>query len=347
MGIQPAQDRERTSLPWVDFMRFLGAFLVVLAHIENWGAGRPVWAQTIYFTISRIGVPLFFLISGYLLLGKQEDIRTFFKKRAVRIAIPFLVWSIIYDVKNSQAFAETGITVDGILSMFVRILRGPREGHLWFFYSLIGLYLITPILRVFIARARNTDILYYLSLWFLVVPILFIVEAFTPIKNGFEIYYTGGYIGYFLLGYLLGGLEIKAPLLWLALGLFIISFLFTFAVFYLNLPPQDNELVFRSYPSLNIIFMSLGAFVLVKAVGEKVSPRMTRLSSEAGKVSFGIYLIHPLVYVWMSMGWNALGFQTDSGNSILVIPLAALVNFLLSWIIVFMIGKIPFLRAVV
>lgn len=345
MAIQLKQDRERASLAWVDFMRFLGTFLVVLAHIENWGAGPP-GARGLYYTISRAGVPLFFLISGYLLLSKQEDLPAFFKKRASRIIIPFLVWSIIYDVQNSDAFAS-GVTLEGILKMFIRILRGPREGHLWFFYSLIGLYLLTPILRVFVARARNSEILYYIALWFLAMPVIFIVEAFSPLKNGFEIYYTGGYVGYFLLGYLLGGLETKPLLLWSALGLFIISFAFTFAVFHFNLPPQDNELVFRSYPSLNIILMSLGAFVLVKAVGETISPQVAWISKKAGKVSFGVYLIHPLVFVWMSLGWNALGFETNSGNSILIIPLVALVNFLLSWMIVFVISKIPLLRAAV
>jgi surface polysaccharide O-acyltransferase-like enzyme len=346
MGSESTQSREITTLPWVDFIRFLGAFLVVLAHIQNWGTG-PKWAETFYYTISRVGVPLFFLISGYLLLSKQEGLGAFFRKRAARIIIPFLVWSIIYDVQNSQAFAEVGVTFEGILRMFVRILRGPREGHLWFFYSLIGLYLITPILRIFVFKARNSDIFYYIALWFLVMPLLFIVEAFTPIKNGFEIYYTGGYVGYFLLGYLLGRLETRPPLLWFALGLFIAGFLFTFAVFYFDLPPKDNELVFRSYPSLNIILMSLGAFILIKSVGEKISPSLARLSSEASRASFGIYLIHPIVFAGTALGWNALGFQTASGNSIFAIPLAALVNFILSWMIVFLISKIPFLRAAV
>jgi len=340
------QNQEKATLPWVDFVRFLGAFFVVLAHILGWGAG-PRWAQTFYYTISRIGVPLFFLISGYLLLSKQEDLLAFFKKRAARIVIPFLVWSIIYDVRNSGAFADTGLTIEAILKMFIRIFRGPREAHLWFFYSLIGLYLITPLLRVFVSKARNSEILYYIALWFMAMPLLFIVEAFTPLRNGFEIYYTGGYVGYFLLGYFLGRLETKPPLLWSAVALFITGIVFTFAVFYFNLPPHDNELVFRSYPSLNIIMMSIGAFILVKAMGEKISPRLAWLSAQASRVSFGIYLIHPLVFIWMAAGWNALGFQTAVGNSIQVIPLAALANFILSWMIVLAISKIPILRAMV
>ena len=346
MASQLTKQQEKLALSWVDFMRFLASFLVVLAHIEIWGAG-PKWAQTFYYTISRTGVPLFFLISGYLLLSKQEDLQTFFKKRAARIIIPFLVWSIIYDVQNSQAFAESGVTFEAILKMFIRILRGPRAGHLWFFYSLIGLYLITPILRIFVSKACNSEILYYITLWFLAMPVIFIVEEFTPLKNGFEIYYTGGYVGYFLLGYFLGRLETKPPLLWTALGFFIIGIFFTFTVFYFDLPPQKNELVFRSYPSLNIILMSLGAFILIKAVGEKISPSLARFSSQVGKASFGIYLIHPIIFGWMALGWERLGFQTATGNAIFVVPLAALVNFLLSWLIVFLISKIPFFRAAV
>ena len=337
------QNKEKTS--WVDFVRFIGAFLVVLAHIENWGAG-PAWAKNFYYALSRVGVPLFFLISGYLLLSKQEDLLTFFRKRASRIVIPFLVWSIIYDVQNSDAFAG-GVTLEGILKMFIRILRGPRETHLWFFYSLIGLYLLTPILRVFVAKASRVDIFYYIALWFIAMPILFIVEAFTPLKNGFEIYYTGGYVGYFLLGYVLGNLESKPHLLWFALGLFIIGFIFSFAVFHFNLFPQENELVFRSYPSLNIILMSLAAFVLLKAAGEKIPLPLARLSEAASNVSFGIYLVHPLVFVWMALVWRAAGFESEAGNTLFVIPLAALVNFVLSWMIVFIIRKIPVLRAAV
>jgi surface polysaccharide O-acyltransferase-like enzyme len=346
MATPLVQTQKESTLPWVDFVRFIGSFLVVLAHLQNWGQGAK-WAQDLYYTISRVGVPLFFLISGYLLLSKQEDIWTFFKKRATRIIIPFLVWSIIYDVQNSQAF-ESGVTLEGILRMFIRIIRGPREGHLWFFYSLIGLYLITPILRVFISKASNSDILYYIALWFLVAPLLFIVEEFTPIKNGFEIHYAGGYVGYFLLGYYLGRLDLKPPLFWSALGLYITGLLFTFVVFYFNLPPQHNELVFRSYPSLNIVLMSLAAFILIKVWGERISPQFARFSQEVGKASFGIYLVHPIVLVWMTLAWNAFGLSMKWGPSaILIIPIATIVNFLLSWFLVFVIRKIPLLRAIV
>jgi surface polysaccharide O-acyltransferase-like enzyme len=349
MEYQLTLNEERVAyriLPWVDFMRFIGAFVVVLAHVDVWGGG-PDWAQKIYYTLSRNGVPLFFMMSGYLLLSKEEDTWTFFKKRAAKILIPFLFWSILYDVYATNSFATTGVTLDAIIKMFIRILRGPRAAHLWFFYSLIGLYFFTPILRLFIAKAKNSDILYYIALWFVIMPIMFILEGFTSIKNGFELYFAAGYIGYFLLGYYLGRLETTRRLLWIALGLFAVGFAFTFLVFYLDLPPLDNELPFRSYPSLDIILMAIGAFILLKAAGERIPSSLARLSSLVSPSSFGIYLVHSIILTLMVAGWESLGFETATGHSLLVIPLVAVIAFLFSWGTTYVMRKIPILRAIV
>jgi surface polysaccharide O-acyltransferase-like enzyme len=349
MDYQLTTNEEKSAyriLPWVDFMRFIGAFLVVLAHVDVWGGG-PDWAQKIYYTLSRNGVPLFFLMSGYLLLSKEEDTWTFFKKRAAKIIIPFLVWSIFYDVYATHSFADTGLTLDAVLKLFIRILRGPRAPHLWFFYSLISLYFFTPILRLFVSKAKNADILYYIGIWFVITPIMFILEEFTPLKNGFEFYYAAGYVGYFLLGYYLGRLETTPRLLWTAAGLFLAGYAFTFAVFFLDLPPQGNEFPFRSYPSLNIILMAIGAFLLLKAAGERISPWLARLSHVVSPSSFGIYLVHSIIMTGMAAAWEALGYQTASGPSLLVIPLVAVIAFLLSWGVTAILRKIPLLRLIV
>ncbi len=333
-------------LPWVDFMRFVGAVLVTLAHVDVWGGG-PFWADRIFYTISRNGVPLFFMMSGFLLLSKEEDTITFFRKRAAKILVPFIVWSVIYDIYVSHPFVETGVTLEALLDMAVRILRGPRAAHLWFFYSLIGLYFFTPILRPFVANAKKSDIIYFIGLWIVIMPVMFILEEFTPIKNGFELYYAAGYIGYFLLGYYLGRLVTTPRLLWTAAALFAVGFVSTFAVFYFNLSPQDNELPFRSYPSLNIIVMAIGAFIFVKAAGERMRPHIAAISSLVSPSTFGIYLIHSFVLIGMAAAWESFGFETASGNSILVIPLVTIPAFLISWGVTALMRKVPVLRALV
>jgi surface polysaccharide O-acyltransferase-like enzyme len=343
---QMEQPRKSTHELWVDFLRVTGTFLVVLAHVGVWGGG-PKWAESLYYTISRTGVPLFFMISGYLLLPKEEDTLTFLKKRAWKILIPFFAWSIIYDVYVNQAMAQTGLTLEAVFRMFIRILRGPRAPHLWYLYALIGLYLFTPILRLFVAKARNSDVLYYILLWFLTMPILLIIQGLTPIHSGFELYYFSGYVGYFLLGLYIGRLETNRRTISMALTLFALGLITTFMVIHFDLLPKLNEAVFRTYLSLNVIVMATSAFYLLKSAGEKIPPRSYGMIDVVSQSSFGIYLMHWLIVGWMVLGWQAVGFDATTGSSIVLIPVAAVIAFLISLIITHFLRRIPILKTIV
>jgi surface polysaccharide O-acyltransferase-like enzyme len=110
------------------------------------------------------------MVSGYLLLRKEEPYGDFFRKRALKVLIPFFVWSVIYMLWKREGF-DLPFSMKLVASYLLKIVRGPRENHLWFFYALIGLYLFTPILRVFVARASLRDLIYFCGLWFMVVPV--------------------------------------------------------------------------------------------------------------------------------------------------------------------------------
>ena len=135
-----------STLRWVDLVRVVGAFLVVVAHISYQGSGS-VLISSYYFVLSRVAVPLFFMVSGYLLLRKEEPYGDFFRKRALKVFVPFLIWSVIYLLWKREGF-DLPFSLKLVASYILKIVRGPRENHLWFFYALIGLYLFTPILRV-------------------------------------------------------------------------------------------------------------------------------------------------------------------------------------------------------
>jgi surface polysaccharide O-acyltransferase-like enzyme len=333
-------------LVWVDFIRVVSTFLVVLAHAIGWG-GDPRWMQTLYYTISRNGVPLFFMISGYLVLSREEGTWTFLKKRAWKILIPFFVWSTIYDVYWNDAFAETGLTFQAVFRLFIRILRGPRAEHLWFFYALIGLYLFAPVLRLFVKKARDLDVLYYIALWFLAVPILFVLEGTTPLRSGFELNYMTGYVGYYLLGLYLGRLNVirRAPVL--SLIVLLAGFVFSFLVFYLDLPPQGNETAFRSYLSLNIVLMAIMTFSFLRTAGESLPGSAASFLRLVGQSSFGIYLMHSIILQWMTTVAQSMGIKINSGPPILVVPFIALIAFSLSFLITHTLRRIPVLKTIV
>lgn len=346
MGSASAAANIKTiPIPWVDFVRFVSAFLVVLAHVADlvylpwfWGA--------FYYSLSRVAVPTFFLASGYLLLSKQEDLLAFLQKRLVKIVLPFFMWSVIYEIQHNHSFEETGVTVQAVIRILIRILQSPRDDHLWFFYALIGLYLITPVLRVFVSKASNSEILYLVALWFLANPILLLVEAYTPIRNGFDLFYVGGYMGYFVLGFYLGKLRLDSRLRLGALIVFVLGFVTTFAVFYFDIPPVDNELVLRDYPSLNIVIMSLGAFILLRSLGERTPDLLARISLISAPVIFGIYLIHPLLLDWMVKVRLIFGFDPFTLNAFFMTPIVTIVAFAICWLIVYFAVKIPILRSI-
>ena len=337
-------DPQKQRIVWVDFARVLSAFLVVLAHVEGWGSSQH-WARIGYYTVSRAGVPIFMLLSGFLLLSHHdEDMTTFFKKRAGKIVIPLFFWSFAYDIYLNHELAKTGLTLPAVWNLFLRVFKGPRFGHLWFFYVLVGLYFFTPILRLFVAKARRKDILFYIAIWFAMVPGLSILTSFTSFRFGFEFQFATGYIGYYLLGLLFGQMEItRGRVIW-SLVVFIVFSIFTFFIVYWDLWPKMQESTFRSYLSFNIIFMALPAFILMRAVGEKIKP--SRILTLVSQASFGIYLMHLLFFHWMGELWQRLGFDMQAGGQFWMIPIVTVVIFIISFGVTLVIRKIPILKTV-
>ena len=326
-----------TTLRWVDLIRVIGAFLVVMAHISYQGGGSAL-ISSYYFVISRIAVPLFFMVSGYLLLRKEESYEDFFRKRALKVLIPFFVWSVIYMLWKREGF-DIPFSMKLVASYLLKILRGPRENHLWFFYALIGLYLFTPILRVFVARASVRDLVYFCGLWFLVVPVFSFLQEFTPIKIGFELYFIAGYSGYFMLGYLLGMFQ------YTKYQLYGLSFLFLmFSVGTTVLSHLVKSEYFVGYLSMNIVLMTAFAFILLREV--QIGDNLYRFLVPFSRASFGIYLVHVIVLAELEKlpfvsGWFS------AGSSVYMIPLLGLLGFFVSFVIVAVIQKIPVLRWIV
>lgn len=83
-----------------DVIRFVAILVVFSIHcMAGLDAQRDsdtnIFISNLLHAFQGIGVPLFVLLSGALLLSKQESPKVFMKKRMVRVMIPFLSWSVI------------------------------------------------------------------------------------------------------------------------------------------------------------------------------------------------------------------------------------------------------------
>lgn len=137
-----------------DLVRGLAIILIVFIHstgaLSDASDGGAAWLRLEFAGIRSIisaGVHLFILLSGALLLGKEEPAGVFYGKRAKRILPAFLFWSVV-------VFVLTGLTTKGyswssaLPDFFRQLLGGGVHPTYWFVYMILGLYLVTPLLRV-------------------------------------------------------------------------------------------------------------------------------------------------------------------------------------------------------
>ncbi|MDR0461490.1 MAG: acyltransferase family protein [Nitrososphaerota archaeon] len=347
----------------VDLIRTVAIIAVVLVHT----AGRwPITSQElsqlntvgvvswtavlIYQCFATLGVPLFLMLTGLLLLQpeKNEGLRVFFKKRFIRLGLPLIFWSIIYFIWD--------FTVLKIPFSASTILQGMLNGaytQFWYVHVLFGLYLLTPLLRVIIAHANQTVIKYFVVLWFISVSLLPFLNTLTVFQLSKNIFTTTGYVGYFILGVYLSSVQIRrrTALTFMFLGTTLTA-LGTYILAVSN--ASGGMYFFQEYLSPTVIFASVMAFLLLLTIKPPSScqqPNRPSIFSKLVKVisqnTLGIYFVHVIVIEIIQ--WGLLGFTLNSEilNPIIEVPLLMFVTLFISLGIVLLLKKIPKLKNVI
>jgi len=146
-------------IKWLDYLRFMACVLVIMVHIPEIGSG---FYEKFYTYVSRIAVPIFFMMSGYLTLPFDNTKKGLLSKRLSRLFFPFLFWSVLYAVLP-YLFGEKDL-----LESFETILMLPLKlsaPHLWYMYSIIGLTFLSPIVSPWLKLASTKELSIFLLLW--------------------------------------------------------------------------------------------------------------------------------------------------------------------------------------
>ena len=362
----PEQIMEKESsarLFWVDLIRVASVLLVIVIHagdyaIGYWGkfpfrhdAVFSWWiAAVAWNSIARVGVPLLFMVSGYLLLQTSDDIPTFFRKRFAKVFFPLMVWSVFY-IWWKGFYADASI-VEAVSFTVKYFVTGPTYYTLWFLYTLLGLYLVTPVFRPLIRSASKNELWYVLSLWGLSLVILMassllhweITLLYQP--------YIAEYLGYFLAGYLLGREDFPRKGVYISLLAIILLIFGMCAWDYWIVTAGDGEgkFVFH-YLSPQVAVLSFASFILLKNFGQyldlKLHGKITSAVSRFAELSFGIYLVHAVILYWLADGFFGFKLNAMRGTPFIGIPLTVGVTFLVSSAVVFALRQIPIVKKIV
>jgi surface polysaccharide O-acyltransferase-like enzyme len=303
-------------------VRAVAIVLVVLLHtagaVANPGPAGGLaafWAGNIYDSLARSGVPLFVLLTGWLLLAPEriaEPLGRFFRRRLDRVALPLVTWSLVariwIAVRDHHATAWSSFGRD--------LLAGPVFYHLWYVYVLLGLYLAIPLLRPLAAQATPTLRWYALGLWFLGTAVVPLWTWWGGPSIGIPVLVVSTYVGYLLAGAWLGAMPLGRRTAWELGLLFLLAAVWTTVATARLTGDEHLNVILYSYDRPNVVVMALGAFVLLTgpqpAAWVARHPVTLALVRAFAASSYGIYLLHPLLLD--ALGSGVLGVRISGAS---------------------------------
>lgn len=362
---------------WVDWMRISACFLVMLVHSTEpfylGGDGSLILTRADAFwssffdTFARACVPLFVVASSYLQFPLHYSTGEFFRRRASRILIPFVIWSLIY------AFVW-GEPVQNLKDLLLNF--NYSAGHLWFVYMLIGLYVLMPMLSPWAEKVGRKELQCYLLLCFLTTFIPFVreraigddavcvfgpsgipMQAHYPLWgeaswNEFGIfYYLSGFVGYMLLGLYLRRFTPRlsaGKTLAIALPCWLAGFAICFGGFLRRVFascggvfPASGDVslaVIWETPWYNntvgVVLMTVGWILLFRMLGAS-GWFYRNIVLPVSKASYGMYLGHMIVLsLFAGLFRNALGIGADGVLGVMTTPVQILLTAVCSYVCV-------------
>lgn len=360
--------KTREQIGWVDLLRVIACFLVIVSHCCDPFVGQLNNNYPEFLTGALVGsfvrpcVPLFVMMSAILLLPIQMDTQTFYSKRAKRLFLPFLFWSLVLPllyfgyVNSGLPMISPNIDLanytlgETLRKMYTFIFNFNYDTTaLWYVYMLLGLYLFMPILSAWLKQAVKHDIQWFLLLFVIstLLPYIQMAAPYVGFKgNGDNMglfgvcdwnvygtfYYFSGFIGYVVLAYYL----VTYPFSWswkrtIFTGSlsFLTGYAITAGVFITMqhyFPGDWPKLEIPwSFTGINVLLMTFGVFIIMQKLSLQSSP----LLKKSAALTYGIYLCH---FIIVQMGYDLI-YPYIPVPAFLKILLMAIFTFGMSYLI--------------
>lgn len=333
-----------------DLLRIIAAFSVVMLHscAQFWDSldiNSLEWKIADgYNAVSRFGVPVFVMLSGSLLLSKEYklDVKRLYTHNILRLVTAYVFWSCMYGLLDCFFFGFDSLGWKDILR---EMLFG--RYHLWFLPMIIGIYMLLPILRVWVHNAEKKNLQYFLVLFFILKILVQTMREIWPsgtlayVLGLTEIELACGYVGYFILGYYIAHIGVARKY---------------HKMIYISVIPSavlnivlGNMLSVRAGVPLGGIYDSFGLFTFCIVFAQFLffTEVMSRLQY-SGRTAYiiegfsigtmGVYMMHIGVMEIL----EKCGFHSMTIPNIAGIPLHAAVCFIICMCISLLLHRLPF-----
>ncbi|MBQ3147772.1 MAG: acyltransferase family protein [Alistipes sp.] len=353
---------------FLDYLRIFACFLVILVHAsENYygtdGSASDIAGPqsflandvdrlcvSVYDGFSRISVPLFMMVSAFLLLPirKGQTSWQFYSRRLKRVVPPVAFFMILYSTLPLLWGGIDGATSVKDLSRF--FLNFPTlAGHFWYIYPLIGIYLFMPIISPWLERASRREEQFFIGLFLLSTCMPYLNRWFGEVWgqcfwNEYHMLWNfAGYIGYVVLAHYIRFYIIpewsRSKRLCVGLIATIVGAAITIYSFYIQAIPgivHSTSVIELGWAfcTINCVLFTFGAFLVFTCIERGSVPG---LIADMSQMSFGVYLVH---LFWL--GLFVLIFKTDMAlPTVAAIPVISLATFLGSYLTIKIVSYLP------
>ena len=199
----------RPHIVWLDVLRLVAILMVIAIHCTDPFNASPesranpefnFWGS-VYGSMLRASVPLFVMMTGFLLLPVRQEASAFYKKRIPRVLFLFLIYSVLFDLapwfiqwiggspelvtdffpwepNPSASFVEALKTI-ALIPVTFTVYATP----MWYIYVLIGLYLYMPVFSAWVEKAADKAKRMFLAFWFISLFIPYLTEFEVPLLD--------------------------------------------------------------------------------------------------------------------------------------------------------------------
>lgn len=170
---------------WIDLARALVILLVVLCHatesvytlsvdyISSISMQSKIFAFT-SFTLGKLGVPLFLMISGYLLLDRDyssDTVKKLWKNNWLHLLICTWIWFAIYEL-FCHYYLKVNNDIWSIIEdlLFLRPIN-ISTAHTWYMPMILGMYILIPFVAILLKSIDKNLLKFpiYISIYFMLL----------------------------------------------------------------------------------------------------------------------------------------------------------------------------------
>ena len=351
--------RSNSKKTHIEVLRILAITLVIFNHTSPEGylgfaneSNAVLYGIDMFLSVlCKIGVPIFFMISGALLLGKQESFKALYTKRVLRMVIVLLIISI------PNYILLSGDSPLSVFGFFQKIYTDTARTALWYLYAYICFLIMLPFLRAMAANLRGKDYKYLL-----ILHIVFLVSLMTLDKFVF----TEGHNRYIYVA-----IALEAPIFYPLMGYYIenvvkkssfckknylLAGIASFAaivvtcvvsqIFYNVYQGTLDNAAYQTFFEMLICIPAISVYFIFKGT-VKISSDGTkkRILLQLGSAVFGLYLIENFCRLLISPVINKFLTPVIGGLASSVVLVIA--TMIMGFAVIVLLKNIPFVKKLV